>query len=366
MGFLDRLVGNKPEKTEKQIQAEQKSRAAEIRGKTENLLTAMKKINLYDPTGRISRDETEKYKMVLQNLADRLDRAPVSLLDTRKMDEQMIWLVEHLEEAFKNGSPDTAQRIQTALIYGVGKGHEQIPSSDGKKIPDILRDRENRLGQYITIVEYSQKIDERRRSIEIQQKKYDQASGQFKESYARVKQEMKENPHLVEMIDQYGEKVKDINIDAFHLAVKYREVAKIYKDMEMLKGQMALNETTINSCSQIIRSEENALTELATAVTQEMQDQVIRHEAEFRNRLVELQQQITQLDELSERFEDTIKEVFASPVMGDYIVKSAIEFENMEKAIEKEKAGKARGRELQLQQKLEEEAENQEQGLLNN
>lgn len=43
MGFLDRLVGNKPEKTEKQIQAEQKSRAAEIRGKTENLLTAMKK-----------------------------------------------------------------------------------------------------------------------------------------------------------------------------------------------------------------------------------------------------------------------------------------------------------------------------------
>ena len=53
-----------------------------------------------------------------------------------------------------------------------------------KKSPDILRDRENRLGQYITIVEYSQKIDERRRSIEIQQKKYDQASGQFKESYA--------------------------------------------------------------------------------------------------------------------------------------------------------------------------------------
>ena len=366
MGFLDRLVGNKPEKTEKQIQAEQKSRAAEIRGKTENLLTAMKKINLYDPTGRISKDETEKYKMVLQNLADRLDRAPVSLLDTRKMDEQMIWLVEHLEEAFKNGSPDTAQRIQTALIYGVGKGHEQIPSSDEKKIPDILRDRENRLGQYITIVEYSQKIDERRRSIEIQQKKYDQASGQFKESYARVKQEMKENPHLVEMIDQYGEKVKDINIDAFHLAVKYRGVAKIYKDMEMLEGQMALNGATIYSCSQNIRSEENGLTELATAVTQEMQDQVIRHEAEFRNRLVELQQQITQLDELSERFEDTIKEVFASPVMGDYIVKSAIEFENMEKAIEKEKAGKARGRELQLQQELEEETENQEQGLLNN
>ena len=52
--------------------------------------------------------------------------------------------------------------------------------------------------------------------------------------------------------------------------------------------------------------------------------------------------------------------------MGDYIVKSSIEFENMEKAIEKEKAGKARGRELQLQQELEEEAENQEQGLLNN
>ena len=37
MGFLDRLVGNKPEKTEKQIQAEQKSRAAEIRGENRKI-----------------------------------------------------------------------------------------------------------------------------------------------------------------------------------------------------------------------------------------------------------------------------------------------------------------------------------------
>ena len=59
----------------------------------------------------------------------------MSLLDTRKMDEQMIWLVEHLEEAFKNGSPDTAQRIQTALIYGVGKGMSRFRPVTRKKSP---------------------------------------------------------------------------------------------------------------------------------------------------------------------------------------------------------------------------------------
>ena len=364
MGFLDRFK-KEPEKTEKQIQAEEKAQAAGVRAKSENLLSVMKKVNLFDPTGRIPKEDVQRYKIVLDNLADRLDKASASVLDTQRMDEQMVWLTEHLEVAVKNGRSDTAERILKALMYGVGRGHEPIPPSDAAKAPQVIRERETRLGQYITTVEYSEKIDERTHSIEMQQERYDKASAQFKEAYAKVKQEMRENPHLVEMIDQYGEKVKDINVDAFHLAVKYRETQKLYKDLEMLKKQMAFNETTINSWLSIIRSVENALTELATPVTQEMQDKVIQQEAEFRNRLVDLQKQITELNDLSDRFNFAIDEVFSSPVMGDYIIDAAMRFQEMEDEIAADEAGKQRGRELIREQELEQASENESQQILN-
>ena len=366
MGFLDRFK-KEPEKTEKQIQAEEKNQAASVRAKSESLLAAMKKVNLFDPTGRIPQEEVQRYKIVVDNLADRLDRASASVLDTQRMDEQMVWLTEHLEIAVKEGRKDTADRIMKALMYGIGRGHEPIPPSDAAKAPQMIRERENRLGQYITTVEYSEKIDECTHSIEMQQERYDKASAQFKEAYKKVKQEMRENPHLVEMIDHYGEKVKDINADAFKLAVKYRETQKLYKDLDMLKKQMAFKETTINSCLSIIRSVENALTELATPVTQEMQDKVIQLEAEFRNHLVELQKQITELNDLSDRFNYAIDEVFSSPVMGDYIIDAAMRFQEMEDELAADEEGRKRGRELMQQQELEQTQnyENEEQQMLN-
>ena len=154
-------------------------------------------------------------------------------------------------------------------------------------------------------------------------------------------------------------------MDAFHLAVKYRETQKLYKDLEMLKKQMAFNETTINSCLSIIRSVENALTELATPVTQEMQDKVIQQEAEFRNRLVDLQKQITELNDLSDRFNFAIDEVFSSPVMGDYIIDAAMRFQEMEDEIAADEAGKQRGRELIREQEREQASENESQQILN-
>ncbi|HIS46829.1 MAG TPA: hypothetical protein IAB46_04550 [Candidatus Scybalocola faecigallinarum] len=365
MGFLDRFK-KEPEKTQKQILAEEKAQAAGVRAKSENLLAVMKKVNLFDPTGRIPKEDVQRYKVILDNLSDRLDKASVSVLDTQRMDEQMVWLTEHLEIAVREGRGDTAERIIKALMYGVGRGHEPIPASDASKAPQIIREREDRLNKYITTVEFSEKIDERTHSIEMQQERYDKAKAQFKEAYAKVKQEMRENPHLVEMIDQYGEKVKDINVDAFKLALKYRETQKLYKDLDMLKKQMAVNETTINSCLNIIRSVENALTELATPVTQEMQDRIIQQEAQFRNHLVELQKQITELNDLSDRFNYAIDEVFSSPVMGDYIIDAAMRFQEMEDELAAEEAGRQRGRELMRQQELNNEnSENQEQRILN-
>ena len=98
-----------------------------------------------------------------------------------------------------------------------------------------------------------------------------------------------------------------------------------------------------------------------------MLDEVIMHEAQFRNQLVDLQKQIDELEELGNRFTDAMDEIFASPAMGDYILRSSMEFDDMEREIKRNEEGRKEGlrriHEKQQEQVLEQEEESQ---LLNN
>lgn len=359
MGVLDKVKSAwKGEKEELVTPSEEKKQAAAIREASETLTGAMQALILSDGTGRIPKEAIDNYKMVIRGLVNRLDRASVSLLDTRSLDKSMVHLTQHLDIAVRDGRQDTADRILKALIYGVGKGHEQVPSGDWERVEEIMEEREKRLGQYRTIVEYSEKVDERRRSIEQQQIQHEKVKKDFEKARKKVLEEAERNPHLVEMINQYGDSVKDIHVDAYNLVVKQKEVVKLYNNLKALKQQMAMNETTIVSCNQIIRSEENALTEMAQKVEQEMIDDVIRHEAEFRNHLVDLQKQIGKLEELSDRFGDAIAEIFSSPIMGDYIINTILQYEEMEKEIKREEEDCKEG--MRLMQERQQEAMNEE------
>lgn len=354
MGVLDRVKNVwKGGQEETVAPAEEKRQVASIREASENLTNAMQSLILSDGTGRIPKETIDEYKMIIRGLVNRLDRAPVSILDTRSMDKSMVYLTQHLDMAVKDGRQDTADRIIKALIYGVGKGHEPVPSGDWERVDDIMEERAKRLGQYRTIVDYSEKVDERQRSIEHQLLQYEKAKKDFEIARKKVLEEADKNPHLVEMINQYGDSVREIHADAYSLVVKQREVVKLYDNLKALKQQMAFNETSIVSCNQIIRSEENALTEMAQKVSQEMIDDVIRHEAEFRNRLVDLQQQIGALEDLSNRFGDAIAEIFSSPIMGDYIISTILEFNEMERKIKQEEEGRKEGMRLMRERELE-------------
>ncbi len=360
MGVLDKVKNAwKGGREETVTPSEEKRQAAAVREASESLSNAMQALILADGTGRIPKEAIEEYKMIIRGLVNRLNRASASLLDTRSMDKSMVYLTQHLDMAVKDGRQDTADRIVKALIYGVGKGHEPIPSGDWERAEEIMEERTKRLGQYRTIVEYSEKVDERQRSIEHQLLQYEKAKKDFEKARKKVMEEAEKNPHLVEMINQYGDSVRTINADAFSLVVKQKEAVKLFDNLKALKQQMAFNETTIVSCNQIIRNEENALTEMAQKVNQEMIDDVIRHEAEFRNRLVDLQQQIGQLEDLSDRFGDAIAEIFASPLMGDYIIGTILQYNEMERELKQEEEGRREGMRLMQERELENEGQMQ-------
>ena len=190
MGVLDKVKSAwKGEKEELVTPSEEKKQAAAIREASETLTGAMQALILSDGTGRIPKEAIDNYKMVIRGLVNRLDRASVSLLDTRSLDKSMVHLTQHLDIAVRDGRQDTADRILKALIYGVGKGHEQVPSGDWERVEEIMEEREKRLGQYRTIVEYSEKVDERRRSIEQQQIQHEKVKKDFEKARKKVLEE---------------------------------------------------------------------------------------------------------------------------------------------------------------------------------
>lgn len=351
---------------------EEKKQVAGVREAAENLKNALTALRFVDPTGKISQETLEGYKRRVQGFIFKLDQSQTYALDTRALDKKMLYLAQHLGIAMKNGCQETAQRIITGLTYGVVKGHEPVVSSDAERLDEIMEEREKRLGQYKTIVEFSESIDELQKSIDLGQKKFMEKTDEFKKFRDRVKKECDENPHLVKLIDEYGGGVKDLSTqagaEAFALVTKQNAAKKMFDDLKALKQQCALKEASIVSCRHIIASEENALTDMVHKVEQHLLDEVIVHEEAFRNHLVDLQKQIKVLDELSTRFNDALDEVFSSPEMGDYLISSSEAFKRMEAEITREEAGREEGRRLmqEREQELLNEMENNQGALYNN
>lgn len=350
---------------------EEKKQVAGVREAAENVKNALTALQFVDPTGKIPLEKLEGYKRKVQGFIYKLDQSQTYALDTRSLDRKMIYLAQHLGIAMKNGCEDTAERIITGLTYGVVKGHEPVVSSDIEHLVEIMEEREKRLGQYKTIVEYSEQIDDLEKSIALQNKKYNLKTEEFKAYRDSVKKECDENPHLVELINEYGASVRDLSTqqgaEAFTLVTKQRAAKKMFDDLKALKQQIALKEANVVSCRHIIASEENTLTEMAHKVDQHLLDEVVAHEEAFRNHLVDLQKQIKVLDELSIRFNDALDEVFSSPEMGDYLISASEDFKRMEAEIAKEEAGREEGRRLmqEREQALQNEMENNQGVLLN-
>lgn len=364
------ISGKTPE--ERLTPTEEKKQVAGVREAAENLKNSLTAIRFVDTTGKISAEQMEEYKKVFRGLIYKLDQSQTYALDTRTLDKKMLFLAEHMGIALKAGCKDTADRIVKGLLYGIGKGHEPVPDSDVERMEEIMEEREKRLGQYRTIVEYSERIDEREKSIDLQKRKYEIKREEFQEFRDEVKKEAAAKPDLVKLIDEYGASVKDLSTDegaeAFRLVTKQNAVRKVFEDLKALKQQMALNEASIESCRQIINSEENALTEMAQKVDQHLIDEVIAHEAAFRNHLVDLQKQIKILDDLSHRFNDALDEVFSSPEMGDYMIQASTAYKDMEAELARVEAAREEGRRLMQEMENEQfnETENSREQLLNN
>lgn len=355
MGLLDFM--KKKEVPQVPSVSEEKKLVSDITARREALRTALEKVKVADPTGKIEQEKLEQYKKLLLMLRERLVNSTVYGLDTREIDKILIYLAEHLDLAIQKGHQDTASRILKGLSYGINTGHKSVLSSDADRIDEIMEKRLDRVKKYKTIVEYSELVDDNEDNIATQNKAREQATERFAKIQKEVSEQIAANPHLVERINELGGKPnQELDPEAFELVVKKQEFNKVYANLQDLRKQIALKEATIVNCRSIIDSEEAILEQMDSALDQKMIDEVVRHEAEFRNHLVEMQNQMVELDELSNRFSYALKEIFSSPLMVDYVIGVDMEYEQIVKKMAEDEEGRKLGLEKLAELQREQES----------
>ena len=343
-------------------QTEEKKKAAQIREASENLRNKLAAVRFVDPTGKISKEDLTTYQHMISIVMYNLESAGASLLDTRRMDREMLGLADYLNSAIHSGKAATVKYIVQALMYGVGKGHKALLVDEVPKTKEILIEREKRLEKYKTIVGLSQQIDDLQQSIDNQQKKAEEKSEEFKEKQRKLEDELDENPHLEEQLEEYGGDSPKLSPQAAILATKMKNVTSLFDHIQALKKQIALDYGQIVSLEQTISNEELGLSELSKALSQEIKDLYTLHEEEYRQHLVEQKKDLKELEDLSHRFSDAVAEIFDSSEMKEYIIDAQMGYERVLQELDEEAKGKERGRqrrrerEQERKQKQEQEA----------
>ena len=73
-------------------------------------------VRFVDPTGKISKEDLTTYQHMISIVMYNLESAGASLLDTRRMDREMLGLADYLNSAIHSGKAATVKYIVQALM----------------------------------------------------------------------------------------------------------------------------------------------------------------------------------------------------------------------------------------------------------
>lgn len=344
---VNKLRGVEPEKTPKQI----KDEVADIRRNSENLKTSLMSIRFKESVSNgeeanIPADKMKHYMETSAALVYLLDHSQTYSLDTRPLDQRMADLPKHLQQAITNGREDTADRILTALLYGIGKGHKAMISTDDAHVKKEMEDRLNRLEQYCTIVSLSEKIDESQNAIDKLAVKFEETATLYKEKKSALESQRKENPYLFEKLNSVKSRHEAEDPDVLNLVVQMDQVTDLSKEISQLKQEKTTHVAAIQGFDTSIRSEENMLMMSDVVLEQELMDNIEQDMVEFRNKVSDAWDQIFKLGDLSDQNTFALNAIFSSAGISSYVTGVSMEYEDILRAERKAEEGMRRAREL--------------------
>ena len=238
--------------------------AEQIRAAARKLKDKLASVRFENPTGEISQEDLTKYQHMINTVIHHLDSEKENLVDTRQLDIEMLKMTDYLNGAIRSGKAATVKYIVHALMYGVEEGHKALLADEVPKAKEILAEREERFEKYKKIVDYSRTIDDYWRNIVNCEKSLQQVTAELKDRQKEVEDELAENPHLAEQLEEYdddndGDKLSP---GAKVLAAKVKAVIELNSRCMLLKKQIICKHDTITSIEQLIKIEKFEIFEM--------------------------------------------------------------------------------------------------------
>ncbi len=339
----------------------QKRMVADVRQASETLKNRLESLSLCDPTGNIDEEDLGKYRMIIKVLAEQMDTAPASALDTRGMDQKMMDLADRLERTVRKGRENTARYIVQALLYGIGKGHEPLLAGEETNSGKILACRQERLDKYMMLVEIAESIDDRKHTIEKMAQKVKEEAPKANQAVKDMRRAKELYPDRVqEIYAAGGDMEKIVRLEVLELARKFREADNAYHQVEGTKRKLEMTRYELNQLSDSLREAEQQLLIMHQDISQTLKKRLDAMAEESLKDLVRQGENIDQLQDTIDRFNHAVDEVFSSDKIKRFMASALDEFEKIEREIrlQMEEEQEAEGRRRQIEQ---EEAKKQRQ-----
>lgn len=304
-------------------------------------------------------EEQKKIATLIVRLDDTmLSNAP----DTRKIDQALFELCDHLQEAYRKGDPLTSHYIVEALTYGIVNGHKPLLEDERAREAEVMQKREKKLQIYLRLCQAAENIYQCGESIRLDTERLESDKKLLKEQIQEVKDFEKideSHARAVEDIAKVGGNVKDLKGLMLEFATLRKSAVRTFKECELLKTSVALKKTTMNDYNAMISEMNISL----NVPNEQAKEELINFVKELGKELMErVNQQVTDIIEMDatiDAYYEAMNSVFKQPRVENYILSAVEEFDNMMYEIQEEKDAfdRMKGRSALENELLEEELE---------
>lgn len=179
-------------------------------------------------------------------------------MNVEKIDRELLYFADHLEDALVNGNINTAKVCLEGLHYGIVKAHQDIRDTDADRADKIIELRIKKIEAIRDIAQMNARVDESFATI----KKLKEQKNKIAEEYNASKQELNDdkirNKHIYDKIDRLAmDGIEPLDADVRDTARRLSSLHKMRVNYDALSDKVSHYAGYIDDIQNSIRVLEN-------------------------------------------------------------------------------------------------------------
>lgn len=358
LDILKELMGIQTEKDNSGNELEEMKKMAGLhRGGGQDILNELELVKCVSRNKVIGEEKLQQISQLIDGYKKVLEQAPTSVLDTAKIDENIVKMVILLRNALEKEREETAVLICKDVGTCITEFRSDIWRNSKEEEQKILNKREVQTRYMLALATFRSQGDELKEEIlqyEEQQKTREEA---YKNAYAQLEASWKEYPELENAVEEGLISKTRISAVAKELNTQKGKVVSLYKNVENIRAMKAKARQRLAECEENIRNLTLQLEESTVALDEKLVDEVLALQERFEKELLEGEREIERLREASADFQALLDSMFTSSKELDHMIKNEMEFTKLQKELKKQEKAKAEAMQRKSEKTQEQESE---------